>query len=295
MVTELHAMIQETFPRTIDIVLDLDASLPAIKADRTQVHQTLLNLCVNARDAMPEGGTLAICTGRATSDEMLRWSSTLPQKEFVKMSVRDTGIGMDEETRTRLFEPFFTTKGPGKGTGLGLAVVYGIVKSHEGYIDVQSVPGKGTSFDLYFPAYSETEAQVELPPKAEADVQGGTETILLVEDEVMLRELLRKSLEAKGYRVLAAGDGLTAIELYKQHANNVALVITDIGLPRLDGGRVLAELQKLDHSVKVLVSSGYIDPEMKIGFLKAGAVGFLLKPYAPLEVLRKVREVLDFG
>ena len=295
MVTELHAMIQETFPRTIDIVLDLDASLPAIKADRTQVHQTLLNLCVNARDAMPEGGTLTIRTARATSDEVLRLAPTRPPRDFVKMSVRDTGVGMDEETRARLFEPFFTTKGPGKGTGLGLAVVYGIVKSHEGYIDVQSVPGKGTSFDLYFAAHSESESQAELPLKTEGDVQGGTETILLVEDEVMLKELLRKSLEAKGYHVLAAEDGLTAIDLYKQHRNDIALVITDIGLPKLDGGRVLTELQKLDHSAKVLVSSGYIDPEMKIGFLKAGAVGFLLKPYAPLEVLRKVREVLDFG
>ena len=293
MVTELQAMIRETFPRTITIVPNLDAGLPAIKADRTQVHQTLLNLCVNARDAMPDGGTLSITTARAAVDEVQ--DPDVHSNEFVRLSVCDTGTGMDEATRARLFEPFFTTKGPGKGTGLGLSVVYGIVKSHGGHINVHSTPGKGTSFDLYFPVHCEAPAITGSPVEGAKDVAGGTETVLLVEDEVMLRELLQRSLEAKGYRVFTASDGMSALQQYREHGRDIALVVTDIGLPKLDGGKVLIELQKMNPDVKVLVSSGYIDPDMRSGLLKAGAVGFLLKPYAPLEVLKRVREALDAG
>lgn len=292
-VPEIHAMIQETFPRTINIKTDLEARLPVIKADRTQVHQTLLNLCVNARDAMPDGGTLCISTMRVTVDELRQRVPDAQGKEFVRTSIGDTGTGMDEATRARLFEPFFTTKGPGKGTGLGLSVVYGIVKSHGGYIDVRSVVGKGTTFDLYFPVNCEAPATTEPLLEAVKNVAGGAETILLVEDEAMLRELLRTSLEAKGYSVLIAPDGMAAVQLYMDHHKEIALVISDIGLPKLDGARVFIELQKINPAVKVLVSSGYIDPEMRTGFLKAGAVGFLLKPYAPIEVLKKIREVLD--
>ena len=293
MVTEIQTMIQETFPRTINITTNLDAGLPSIKADRTQVHQTLLNLCVNARDAMPDGGTLTISTGRAPLPEVQRRIPDAQGSELIRMSVTDTGTGMDEATRARLFEPFFTTKGLGKGTGLGLAVVYGIVKGHGGYIDVQSVPGRGTSFQLYFPVHAQVPVPADQPLVAEKEVAGGNETILLVEDEAMLRELLRASLEAKGYKVLAAADGAVALDLYNEHHSKIALVITDIGLPKLDGARIFREFQKINPAVKVLVSSGYIDPEMRLDFLKAGAVGFLSKPYTSPEIVKKVREVLD--
>jgi two-component system, cell cycle sensor histidine kinase and response regulator CckA len=293
MVPEIHTMIAETFPRTIEIILDLAPRLPLIKADKTQIHQTLLNLCVNARDAMPDGGTLRIATTQVMIDEVRRRVPEAQGTEFVRTTVRDTGTGMDESTRARLFEPFFTTKGPGKGTGLGLSVVYGIMKAHAGYIDVQSGPGKGTSFDLYIPVYREVVPVAGSVSESLAETQGGTETILVAEDEAALREMLLMNLKGKGYTVLVATDGREAVDLYKEHRGEIALVITDIGLPKMDGAKVFDELRKITPTVAVLVSSGYIDPDVRARFLKAGAAGFLLKPYAPTEVVKKVREILD--
>jgi PAS domain S-box-containing protein len=293
MIPEIQSMIRETFPRTIEIVTDLGAKLPLIKADRTQIHQTLLNLCVNARDAMPDGGTLTIGTTRVTIEDLRRRVPDSQGGEFVKTTVHDTGTGMDEVTRARLFEPFFTTKGPGKGTGLGLSVVYGIVKSHGGYIDVTSSAGKGTTFDLYFPVVRNESAVAEVLLESVVEAKGGDETLLLVEDEAALRDMLCSNLKAKGYSVYVASDGKEAVQLYREHGHTISLVISDIGLPKLDGTKVFAELQKMNPAVKVLVSSGYIDPDVRLSFLKSGAAGFLSKPYVPAEVMKKVREILD--
>lgn len=293
MLTELKAMTEQTFPRTITIATNLDPKLPPIKADKTQMHQVLLNLLVNARDAMPMGGTISVSTSKATVDDVRRYDPNAEGNEFIHIRVSDTGIGMDEATRRRIFEPFFTTKGAGKGTGLGLAVAYGIIKSHDGYVNVESKPAGGTTFDLMFPVLIEGEQPQSAPTETPAAIPGGSETLLVVEDELSFRELLKSSLEAKGYNVITAADGGEALKTYRARRQDIRLVITDLGLPRLDGSRVFEEIRRTDPHAKVLISSGYIDPEVKSQFLNAGASGFLQKPYVLTEIFRKVRDVLD--
>lgn len=200
---------------------------------------------------------------------------------------------MDEATRKRIFEPFFTTKGWGKGTGLGLAVVYGVIGAHRGHIEVESSAGKGTAFHIYFPiqprgleAFEEKKQQVE-------DVPGGSETILVVEDEEILRELVKELLLEKGYTVLAAGDGEEALSTYKQNPAGVHLILSDMGLPRLAGYDLFHELRSITPNVKVILASGYLEPDVKSEAMKSGVKDFIQKPYLPEEVLRRIRAVLD--
>jgi PAS domain S-box-containing protein len=287
-VFELARMLQETFPRTITFHLDLDAEIPRIEADRTQIHQTLLNLCVNARDAMPAGGTLTIQTKRALPDE------TNPEHEgsFVRVTVADTGIGMDEPTRRRVFEPFFTTKGPGKGTGLGLAVVYGIMEGHGGFISLESAPSTGSRFNLFFPL---NEA-LEIPDVEEhhrVPQERGSGTILVVEDEAMMADLLQGSLERAGYTVLVAGDGEQGLSVFESLGDDIALVVTDIGLPRMPGDVLFRRIRALRPSMKVIIATGYLDPDAKAALEAEGATAFIQKPYLPRDVLRKVRDILN--
>ena len=292
-VQELQKMIHETFPRTISVRTDIEEHVPLINADRTQIHQTLLNLCVNARDAMPDGGTLSIRTRHLTAGELPGHAVGANGQEFINITVSDTGTGMDEATKRRIFEPFFTTKGLGKGTGLGLAVAHGIVSAHQGYIDFQSVTGKGTSFSLFFPALSETRGSGKAHPDHDVALPGGTETILLIEDEELLAELVSASLTGKGYHVLTATDGLEGVALYQKHHQDIGLVISDLGLPKLDGMSVFNRIKKINPRVKVLITSGYMDTETKSDFLEGGACGFLQKPFVPAGVLKSVRETLD--
>ncbi|MBM2840572.1 MAG: sensor histidine kinase response regulator, partial [Bacteroidetes bacterium] len=292
-VTELVKMLQETFPKTITFSLQLAPTVPFINGDRTQLHQTLLNLCVNARDAMPDGGSLAIGTHRASGTRLRMRFPDACDSEFICVSVSDTGTGMDEATRQRLFEPFFTTKPTGKGTGLGLAVVHGIMKSHHGHIDVESEVGKGTTFRLYFPVPRTNHAAVETQQAMEDDVPGGSETVLLIEDEEALRELARGVLEARGYRVLLAADGEEAVQLYTEHRNEIAVVISDMGLPRMDGAGVFQRIKDINPAVKFILVSGYLEPEIKADLLKAGAKGFVQKPYTPLGILKQMRDVVE--
>ncbi|MEW6509608.1 MAG: PAS domain S-box protein [Bacteroidota bacterium] len=287
-VAELGRMLEETFPRTIAIALDLDSTLPLIDADRTQVHQTLLNLCVNARDAMPEGGMISISTRLAPPAP----PAELQEPRYVCLTVADSGAGMDEETKRRIFEPFFTTKELGKGTGLGLSVVYGIVEAHGGYITVDSSPGKGTRFQLYFPIPAVPSAAETAAEVIHADVAGGTETLLIAEDEPLLCDLLKATLEGAGYTVLAASDGEQAVSMFETFGDDIALVITDIGLPRMSGRDVFLRIRTLQPTARVLIATGYIDPEAKTELLSLGASGFLQKPYLPEEVARSVREIL---
>ena len=211
---------------------------------------------------------------------------------YIVVSVSDTGSGMDKRTMSRVFEPFFTTKEKGKGTGLGLSVVYGIVESHHGYIHVKSEPGVGTTFTLYFPLVSRRSGEITATNAREEPVAGGNETILVVEDEEMLRTLLQSLLKANGYDVLTADNGEKAVEIYRRHQQEIALVVTDIGLPKMGGEEAFRKMRDIDPSLKGLIVSGYLDPQAKAALLAAGAIGVIHKPYAPLEILKQIREAI---
>jgi PAS domain S-box-containing protein len=288
---ELLKMLAETFPKTITFSPKLDKRIPLIVADASQLHQALLNLCVNARDAMVNGGTLAISTSTATNRVVRQKFPEASADRYVSISVHDTGIGMDETTRIRIFEPFFTTKELGKGTGLGLAVVYGIVKNHSGFIDVESEPGQSTTFTLYLPVTQRAHHLVDTEEAGE--VPGGTETLLVVEDEDSLLRLVKGLFQEKGYQVLTARDGLEAVEIYNKNRDQIALVFADMGLPVLGGWEAFLKMKELNPTVKVVFGSGYLDPNAKSELLKLGAKDFLQKPYTPDTVLRRIRAVLE--
>ncbi|MGA9362789.1 MAG: PAS domain S-box protein [Bacteroidota bacterium] len=293
-IVELASMLQQTFPRTIQVSSQLEKEIPSITGDGNQLHQALLNLSVNARDAMPSGGTLTFATRAVMGAEVRRRFPEAQREKYVCISVADTGIGMDKPLLARAFEPFFTTKEEGHGTGLGLAVVYGIVASHHGFIDVDSQVGHGTTFRLYFPI---PERSIQVPlivtEEPQAQAAGGTETLLVVEDEEMMLDLLKNILAGKGYRVMTAKDGAEAIEVYTQHKDQIDLVLMDMGLPKLSGAEVLQRLQGINPKVKVILASGYVSPHMKSEVLKAGVKHFVQKPYIPQEVLRHIRKVLE--
>ncbi len=292
-IKEVASLLRETFPKIIDVSMKLQEKLPLILADSTQIHQVLLNLCVNARDAMPEGGKLAISTQTVEGTSI---QSKFPKAKicnYVVVEVSDTGSGMDEETRLKIFEPFFTTKEPGKGTGLGLAVAFGIISLHYGFIDVASTPGRGTTFSLYFPVNVEEIEPFHIKGEMLGETPGGTETILLVEDEEMLRELAKMALKGKGYTVITATNGEEAIQIYKARKKEIALVLSDMGLPKLDGYSAFKELKEINPAIKFVIASGYIDPVQKSEILKSGVKEFIQKPYVPNDMLSKIRNVLD--
>jgi len=293
LLADLVKLLGETFPKTIEFKTELDPSLPTIVADANQLHQVFLNLSVNARDAIPKEGTITLSTGMVHGLSLQGRFPEARQSEYIHISVSDTGTGMDEQTRSRIFEPFFTTKSQGSGTGLGLAVVYGIVNSHHGFIEVTTKPGKGTTFHLYFPVQMRSFETMEKDLASVEQIPGGEETILVVEDELMLQALVKELLENHGYKVHTASDGAEAVELYQRVGNEVDLVLTDIGLPKLNGWDVCRKIMSLNPKAKVLVASGYIDPGAKSDLKDSAAKGFLHKPYLPEEILKQIREVLD--
>ena len=300
LIVELIKMLQETFPRTIEIVTDLDASVPVLAMDQTQLQQAIMNLCINARDAMTERsdaplpkGTLTIRTSLISEKKMRESFPDASASEYVCLEISDTGVGMSEATKEKIFEPFFTTKEPGKGTGLGLAVVYGVVKGHQGYIHARSEVGKGTTFTVFFPS---SKADIVGPESQHATptIQlRGSETILVVEDEESILNLMTTVLVRAGYTVIAARDGVEAIDQYEKYRKEVALVLTDMGLPKLDGTEVFTMLKLRDPKVKVVLASGYLEPQYRSELLKTGAKDFVQKPYDPNEVLKKIRAILD--
>jgi two-component system cell cycle sensor histidine kinase/response regulator CckA len=292
-INELSRMLGETFPKTISLSLQLAESLPVISMDHSQLHQALLNLCVNARDAMRDHGSLAITSGSISGDGLAARFPQAAGNHYVVIGVSDTGVGMDEATKSRIFDPFFTTKEKGKGTGLGLAVVFGVVQAHQGFIDVESEPGKGSTFWIYLPVPVGIVAKPREEVPLEEEIPGGTETLLVVEDEEMLLELVATLLEQKGYRVMGAADGERAVEVYKRHKSEIALVITDLGLPKLDGWEVFKKVRKINPSAAVYLASGYVDRDLKQQILESGVKGFLQKPYRPEELLQTVRKALD--
>ena len=292
-VSELVKMLSETFPKTVSFSLHLDRRLPSIVADAGQVQQSLLNLCVNARDAMVNGGTMTISTRVMQGDALRQKFSGAENKPYACVEVKDTGTGMDDATRARIFEPFFTTKELGQGTGLGLSVVFGIVNSHHGFIDVESKVGHGTSFFLYFPIPPGFKEPEKEESKKISYVKGGNETIMLVEDEEILRELMGSSLRERGYEVIIAQDGVDAVNLFTQHKDHIALVLCDMGLPKMGGWDAFKIMKELQPDVSVVFASGYLDPALKAEILKSGAIDFVQKPYDPDEVIRHIREVID--
>jgi PAS domain S-box-containing protein len=293
LIIELHKLLVETFPKTITFSLELAKNLPSIIGDRNQLHQALLNLCLNARDAMPKGGMLSLSSALVSGDELKKRFPDIQEGNFILVTIADTGMGMDETTKRRIFEPFFSTKERGKGTGLGLAVVYGIVQSHRGFINVRSAVGRGTAFELYFPVQMEEVIITESEQKSIETIEGGTETILLVEDEEMLLEFVRQLLEGKGYKTIVARDGEEAVTQYQLYRDEISLVLTDVGLPKMSGLEEFLELKAINPGVKVIFASGYIDPHLRSEMQKHAAKDFIQKPYNPEEVLKKIREVLD--
>ena len=295
-VATMEKMLRRLIGDDIELATALDPTAGAVNADPGQLEQVLLNLAVNARDAMPAGGRLTIETGPATvapdNDERRHH---LPPGEYVRLAVTDTGAGMDEATQAHLFEPFFTTKEVGKGTGLGLATVYGIVKQSGGYVWVYSELGHGTTVKVYLPQVREgAHAPVAAPaPPEPPELRGGHETVLLVEDAAPVRALARRSLEAFGYTVFDAADGPSALETAASHEGAIDLLLTDVVMPGMGGSELAERLATTRPRMKVLYTSGYTDDAMvRQGVLTAG-VAFLQKPFVPETLARKVREVLD--
>jgi len=290
---ELLSMLQQTFPKTIIFKEVIEKKIPFISADRSQIHQALLNLCVNARDAMPNGGSITLAVMKKNGAELREQFPSAEMDSYLCLQVSDTGEGMTEAIRSKIFDPFFTTKEMGKGTGLGLSVVFGVVQAHHGFVDVESVLGQGTTFHLYFPVPQESEIPQIIKSQEDSLEIEGTEIILLVEDEEYLREMGHLTLESQGYQVYEAQDGLQAVEMYKMHHEEIALVLTDMGLPGLTGMDVFKAMKEINPEVKLLFMSGFVEPDVKAMLLEAGARGFIQKPYTRQELLLRLRAVLD--
>jgi CheY-like chemotaxis protein len=253
-----------------------------------------MNLCLNARDAMPEGGTLTLETANVVLDhEFVSQHLEARPGAFVRLRISDTGHGIPPEIRSRIFEPFFTTKQPGRGTGLGLAMVFGIVQQHQGWIECQSEVGTGTRFDIYLPRHVAGTIPTPSTPSAPAP-SGGNETVLLVDDEAMIRNLGRTILQRYGYRVLLAEDGQEALDIYQREAGHIDLVILDLTMPRLSGQDTLRELRKLDAGARVMFASGYSAEQVSESD-RTNVLGFINKPYRPQELANTVRAVLNKG
>jgi PAS domain S-box-containing protein len=292
-IEDLRKLIMQTFPANIEICLDLCPETVMIFADQTQFHQVLLNLCVNSRDAMPDGGFITISTQLACNGTAKKYFADALEKKYVLISVTDTGMGMDKSVQQRIFEPFYTTKEIGKGTGLGLAVVYGIVENHKGFIKVESELGKGTTFRILLPFLDHKQASSASFLEGLGEIPGGTETILLAEDEVEIRDQIKSLLEAKGYRTLVAKDGLETVDVYRANHQAIAVVLLDMGMPKMSGWQAYFSMKKINPKINAIVCTGYLDPDKKTEMLEAGVKDFVQKPSMPDDILRKIRKVLD--
>ena len=289
-VSELETMLRRLIGEDVTLVTRYGPGLGRVRADLGQVEQVLMNLVVNARDAMPQGGALTIETANATIAAGDALGGAVESGSYVVVSVSDTGVGMDEATRAHIFEPFFTTKGPGKGMGLGLATVYGIVTQSGGHVEVDTEVGRGTTFRIYLPRTEEPiSGRSHFGP---SPLARGTETILLVEDEDAVRALVRHVLQMNGYTVLEAGHGREALRIAEGHPGPIDLLVTDVVMPEVSGGELAARLTALRPRVKVLYLSGYTDDAVvRPGVLHA-ETAFLQKPFTPSALAQKVREVL---
>lgn len=289
-VVRLTAKMFSATRKELSVFTQLADGLPAVSADPGQMEQSLLNLLVNAAQAMPDGGDIFIQTENVFLKPYQLAFYQDQGGQYVKLSVTDTGFGMDKSLQDKIFEPFFTTKHHGQGTGLGLSSVYGIVKNHRGYILVTSEPGKGSTFSIYLPA---SDQPMEPTQKKSGTLLRGTETILLVDDEEMLTETGRTMLKELGYQVFVANDGPSAIDLYTSKASEIHLVILDLIMPKMSGAELFNHLKSINPDVVVLISSGYGINGQASNLLEKGARGFIQKPFSLLELSQKVRGVLD--
>jgi nitrogen-specific signal transduction histidine kinase len=294
-VSHMMKMVQRLLGETIKVRFEASEELPPVQADTGMIEQVIMNLAVNARDAMAKGGILMIRTDAVEIPEA--YLQTHPEARAglsVCMRISDSGCGMDAATMERIFEPFFTTKEVGKGTGLGLATVYGIVKQHDGWIEVASEPGRGSTFSLFFPASAEPAAVKTPEPAAVTPVRGGKETILIVEDEPVLRDLAHIILQDCGYNILEAKSGREALMVWEQHRDAIDLLLTDMVMPEGISGMDLAQrLIGLQPNLKIVFASGYSMDDIDTTFVRRGRAGFLQKPYTHLTLAKAVRDCLD--
>jgi CheY-like chemotaxis protein len=285
-------MVRRVIGENIELCFTPGERLGAVRVDKGQIEQVLMNLCVNARDAMPEGGTLTVETENVTiGDEYCREHPWAAEGRYVLLTVTDTGHGMDEATRAHIFEPFFTTKDPGQGTGLGLATVYGIVKQHMGFVHVYSEPGIGTAFKVYIPIVDQPVDAVG--SRVEASAVGGMETILVAEDEEMVRNVVTQVLRGAGYTVLTARDGEEALRVFEEHADGIDLALLDVMMPKLGGRDVMDRIHAKHPGMRLLFSSGYSEKGIHTDFVIKEGLRLITKPYQRTELLRAVRKTLD--
>jgi PAS domain S-box-containing protein len=287
---QFSKILAETFPKTIAVAVETAADLPPIMADPNRLHQALLNLCVNARDAMSGAGKLVLSDEIVSGSDLRKRIPDATDESYASVVVSDSGAGIHETVRDRIFDPFFTTKGPGEGTGLGLTAVYGIVREHDGFVEVESEPGHGATFRIYLPlrpvnGKGAVESEAEIPA---AEAAHGNGTVLLVDDEERQLELIRGFLERQGYRVLLARDGLEAVETHRQHKNEIAAVVLDLGLPKLSGWEAFLKMKREQPQIRTIVTSGYIKPELKLEMIREGVAAIVHKPYLPDDLLAKV-------
>lgn len=293
-IEEIQHLVKDTFPKNILFRADLTAKPPNFLGDHTQVHQILLNLCVNARDAMPEGGTLTVSASSITLDEnYAALHASAKSGDYVMIKVADTGSGIPPQVMEKIFDPFFTTKELGKGTGLGLSTVLTIVKSHDGFLNVYSEVGNGTTFTVFFPAC--ISASVDSGQPEEMHPRGRGELILVVDDDAAVRTITQQTLEAFGYRALVAADGTEAITLYSQHQADVSAVLTDMMMPFMDGPATIQMLKSMNPALKIIAASGLTNEGGAARAAGMGVQHFLPKPYTAQTVLTTLRKTLDAG
>ncbi|HTY36163.1 MAG TPA: PAS domain S-box protein [Bacteroidota bacterium] len=292
-IRDTSKLLEETFPKTVSLAFELEPNLPPVIADPNQLHQVLLNLSVNARDAMPDGGRLTFTTRYVPHEEIHERFPQATVQPYVAFTVLDNGMGMDEETRARIFDPFFTTKEIGKGTGLGLAVVLGIVQSHNGFVDVKSEPGAGSEFAVYLPAAQDRGERKSVAQSEEHWKKGNNELILFIEDEVLALEATTDFLLAGGYAVLPAPDAEQGLELFKAHQHEIVLVLSDYGLPKYSGAEVFSRMKQLRPDVRFILITGFLEQEIRDRLLEQGVRDIVTKPYKPMELLKKIRSVVE--
>jgi PAS domain S-box-containing protein len=288
LIKEIIKILADTLPKNIEITFSIDRDLWDVSGDATQLHQVMMNLCVNARDAMPQGGKLRLEAENVEIDEhYARMSVEAKLGKYVSVTVLDTGIGIPEENLPRIFDPFFTTKEHGRGTGLGLSTVAGIVRSHGGFVNVYSEIGRGAQFKVYLPAIESTQAA---PPKPARDdlPAGNGELVLVIDDENAIREVARETLNAFGYRAMVANDGAEAIAIFAAHREEVRVVITDMMMPYMDGPATIRALRRLDPKVRIIATSGLKADDKTAEAAQLGVAAFLQKPYTAEALLKTV-------